>query len=120
MKFLLRASCLCGALIFINAHAMGVSATLDAGTPTTTPQLNVGLQNTLDAKAIAQSLRHDVASHPNDFLTFETKTAASHFIAEHYDARRETSYKVIERGIVGYWRGKMLVILPSIPAGEHL
>jgi hypothetical protein len=99
---------------------MEVPSAPDVGIPLAPPTLSVGLQSALDAKTIVQSLRHDIANHPNDFLTFETKTAASHFIAEHYDAQRETDYRVIERGIMGYWHSKMLVILPSIPAGEHL
>ena len=120
MRFILLACCLFGTLTFVSSHAMEVPATPDVGISLAPPTLNVGRQSALDAKAIVQSLRHDVASHPNDFVTFETKTAASHFIAEHYDAQRETDYRVIERGIAGYWRSKMLVVLPSIPAGEHL
>jgi hypothetical protein len=74
----------------------------------------------MDAEAVLDSLRHDVAVHPNDFVTFETQATADHFIFEHEDAFRETDRRVIRRGIFGYWHGKMLVVLPSLSVSDHL
>lgn len=88
--------------------------------PRASATTSVQLQGTLDASAILESLRHDVAIHPNDFITFETQTTANHFILEHVDALRETDRRVIQRGILGYWRGKMLVVLPSLSINDRL
>jgi hypothetical protein len=64
-----------------------------------------------------QSLRRDVATHPNDFISFETEFSANRFIAEHApEAQRESQPRVIARGIFGYWRGKTMVVLPSLSA----
>ena len=49
-----------------------------------------------------------------DFITFETNFSLNQFIIEHEDSYRETERRVILRGIVGYWQGKTLVILPSL------
>jgi hypothetical protein len=119
MRFTPPKSCLYGALILISAHAVGASTTPGDGMLTPPSTLNVPLKNSLDT-AVFESLRRDVAIHPNDFLTFETQTTANHFIFEHVDAFRETDRRVIQRGILGYWRGKTLVVLPSLSIGNHL
>jgi hypothetical protein len=68
-----------------------------------------------ESTSVLESLKEDIASNPNDFITFETQIAADRFIAKHEDeAYRETKPKVIRRGIIGYWRGKILVVLPSL------
>jgi hypothetical protein len=70
--------------------------------------------NSQDA-SIVESLKQDVASHPNDFITFETQTSASRFIEEHAaEAYRETQPRIASRGIFGYWRDKTLVVLPTL------
>jgi hypothetical protein len=61
-----------------------------------------------------ESLRKDIASHPDDFIIFETRTSANQFIVEHKNVYRETERRVILRGIVGYCQGKTLVVLPSL------
>jgi hypothetical protein len=66
------------------------------------------------ATPILESLRQSIANHPDDFITFETETSANRFIVEHENAYRETERRVILRGIVGYWQGKTLVVLPSL------
>ncbi len=87
--------------------------------PTPPSTLNVPLKNSLDT-AIFESLRRDVAIHPNDFVTFETQTTANRFIFEHADALKETDRRVVQRGIMGYWRGKTLVVLPTLSISNHL
>jgi hypothetical protein len=65
-----------------------------------------------DARMI-DSLREDVSRHPNDFMSFQTQTAAVRFIDEHgFEANRETARRMIKRGVLGYWRGKMIVVVP--------
>jgi hypothetical protein len=65
-----------------------------------------------DAAAIQESLRRDVAEHPNDFVVFETEAGANRFMTEHRDyVQRETSRKITSRGVLGYWKGKTLVVL---------
>jgi hypothetical protein len=103
----------------MSIHSIGASTTPRNGVYPPS-SMNGPLQNTVDATAVLDSLRHDVAIHPNDFLTFETQTTADHFIFEHEDAFRETDPRVIRRGILGYWRGKMLVVLPSLSISDHL
>jgi hypothetical protein len=62
-----------------------------------------------------ESLKKDVARHPGDFVIFETQTSANQFIRAHEDeAYRETEPRVVMRGILGYWRGKAIVVLPSL------
>jgi hypothetical protein len=66
--------------------------------------------------AMRESLRRDAASHPADFVVFLTRTGADHFVKEHRDdVERETNSRVVSRGIVGYWQGKTLVVLPWAP-----
>ncbi|MEO8736351.1 MAG: hypothetical protein ABI380_07400 [Edaphobacter sp.] len=67
------------------------------------------------ALSILESLRKDVARHPGDFVIFETQISANQFIRAHEDeAYRETEPRVVMRGILGYWRGKAIVVLPSL------
>ena len=70
-----------------------------------------------ESVAISESLRRDVANHPNDFVTFATKTAAMHFLEDHgVDAYRETVQRLVDRGVIGYWRGKTVVVVPIVPS----
>ena len=63
-----------------------------------------------------ESLRRDASDHPGEFVVFLTRTGADHFVREHRDdVERETNSKVVSRGIVGYWQGKTLVVLPWAP-----
>ena len=72
-----------------------------------------------ESALILESLKQDVLSHPADFITFETKASANRFIEEHENAQPEVERRIISRGIVGYWRGKTLVVLPSLPNGKQ-
>lgn len=69
-----------------------------------------------DDSALAYaSLRDDVSRHPDDFVTFATQTAANRFIEEHgLEMNRETERRVVQRGVIGYWRGKTVVVLPLL------
>lgn len=73
-----------------------------------------------DEMAALESLREDVSRHPNDFVTFETRISANRFIAEHEGAYHETESRVLLRGVVGYWQGKTLVVLPSLSISDRL
>ena len=67
------------------------------------------------ASQISASLRQDVARHPNDFVVFDTRLEASRFMLDHVsDVSRETERRMIDSGVVGYWRGKTLVVLPIV------
>jgi hypothetical protein len=66
--------------------------------------------------AIRESLRRDAADHPGEFVVFLTRTGADRFVKEHREGvERETNSRVVSRGIVGYWQGKTLVVLPWAP-----
>jgi|HubBroStandDraft_5_1064220.scaffolds.fasta_scaffold694888_2 hypothetical protein len=70
-----------------------------------------------DATVIQQSLRNDVASHPADFVVFATETGAHQFLLQHRDdVEPETNERLVSRGVIGYWQGKTLVVLPWGPA----
>lgn len=76
-----------------------------------TPRFTIEVESG-DARMI-DSLREDVSRHPEDFVSFQTQTAALRFIDEHgLEANRETARRMIKRGVLGYWRGKMVVVVP--------
>ena len=79
--------------------------------PTATQAQSLG-----DETSVLESLKTDVAANPADFLPFETESSANRFLAEHApEAQREAEPRVIARGILGYWRGKTVVVLPTLP-----
>jgi hypothetical protein len=79
-----------------------------------TPRLTVEMERGSNARML-DSLREDVARHPDDFVSFQTQTTALRFIDEHgLEAKRETARRIIERGVLGYWRGKMVVVVPIV------
>ena len=66
-----------------------------------------------DAAAMQESLRRDVAEHPEEFVVFATEAGANQFVVEHRNSvEMETSGKIISRGVVGYWQGKTIIVLP--------
>jgi hypothetical protein len=65
--------------------------------------------------AMVESLRSDVDHHPDDFLTFTTRAEAGRFLEQHaVDARYETQQRMRELGIMGYWQGRTVVVLPLV------
>jgi len=69
-----------------------------------------------DAAAVQASLRRDVADHPEEFVVFPTEAGASQFMSEHhFSVEMETSGRILSRGVVGYWQGKTIVVLPWEP-----
>ena len=101
---------------------MLVTLSLSASTTTTTESRPISSENTIRLRnpsndtSMSSSLRRDIDSHPEDFVAFDTESAADQFIAKHEDEiDRETDHRVILRGILGYWRGKTLVILSRLP-----
>jgi hypothetical protein len=74
-----------------------------------------------DEQVVSESLRSDVAQHPDEFVVFETRTAAERFLRDHLpDSSRETEPAMVARGILGYWRGRTLVVVPLLPSGPVL
>lgn len=66
-----------------------------------------------DARMMRESLSHDIARHPGDFVVFRTDVGAWQFVAEHRDdVERETDPRIIARGVLGYWGRKTIVVLP--------
>ena len=64
-----------------------------------------------------ESVRKDVAAHPAEFITFETESSAMRFIVQHRpEAQAEAEPRVVARGIIGYWHGKTVIVLPSLSA----
>lgn len=65
--------------------------------------------------AMLESLRADVDRHPADFVTFTTRAEASHFLEQHAaDARYESQRRMRELGVMGYWQGRTVVVLPLV------
>jgi|KBSMisStandDraft_5_1062788.scaffolds.fasta_scaffold901920_2 hypothetical protein len=74
-----------------------------------------------DEQALSESLRSDVAQHPDEFVVFETRAAAERFLRNHLpDSSRETEPAMVARGILGYWRGRTLVVVPPLQGGPIL
>jgi hypothetical protein len=49
-----------------------------------------------DEKAVSESLRSDVAQHPDEFVVFETRAAAERFMRDHMpDSSRETEPEMV-------------------------
>jgi hypothetical protein len=71
-----------------------------------------------DEMTALESLREDVGRHPKDFMIFETRISANRFIAEHEGAYHETESRVVQRGVIGYWQGRTLVVLPSLSISD--
>lgn len=66
-----------------------------------------------DTRLLRESLRSEIARHPDDFIVFATEAGAKQFFAKHwYDVEHETDPKIIDRGVVGYWQDKTIVVLP--------
>jgi hypothetical protein len=66
-----------------------------------------------DARQLRESLRSEIARHPDDFVVFATEAGAKQFFAKHRsDVEHETDPKIIDRGVVGYWQDKTIVVLP--------
>jgi hypothetical protein len=66
-----------------------------------------------DTRQLRESLRSEVARHPDDFIVFATEAGAKQFFAKHRnDVEHETDPKIIDRGVVGYWQDKTIVVLP--------
>jgi hypothetical protein len=65
------------------------------------------------ASILCESLRLEVARHPGDFVVFVTQAGAKQFFTRHRDdVERETNPRIIDRGVVGYWQDKTIVVLP--------
>jgi hypothetical protein len=74
----------------------------------------------IEQKAEFESLRTDVNRHPKEFVVFATRVGAERFISDHaLETSRETQRAMVERGILGYWRGKTLVVVPVLPLAGY-
>jgi hypothetical protein len=71
-------------------------------------------------EGMLESLRADVDRHPADFVTFTTRAEASRFLEQHAtDARYETQRQMLELGVMGYWQGRTVVVLPLVTRRTH-
>ena len=105
-------------LIFLGALSVSASTSQSFDSRLAPSAMTLQRRSFSDEMSALESLREDVGRHPNDFMTFETRIAANRFIAEHEGAYHETESRVILRGVVGYWQGKTLVVLPSLSFSE--
>ena len=94
-------------------------ATVRAAGQASVPALMVPAEESSEAK-LRESLRRDVERHPGDFVAFPTETAAIRFLREHVvDTSRETVPRMRELGVVGYWQGRTVVVVPIAPMGAR-
>jgi len=78
------------------------------------PRLIVPAEESSEER-MRESLQTDVERHPSDFVSFPTETAAIRFMKEHSsDTSRETEQRMRDLGVVGYWQGTTLVVLPIV------
>jgi hypothetical protein len=76
------------------------------------PRVAVSVGASSDGQMLA-SLINDVRQHPRDYIAFLTKVEASLFMTEHaLETSRETLPRMLELGVVGYWQGRTVVVLP--------
>ncbi len=69
--------------------------------------------------AMRASLRRDIERHPGDFVAFPTRMAAMRFMQEHsVETSRETQPRMLDLGVVGYWQGRTLVVVPISSASR--
>src|SRR5260370_37515511 len=86
-------NCVIAVLMSMSALPLNASKTTTASHPIH-PISSIRTQDPDDASTL-ESLREDVANHPNDFVTFETQTAANRFIVEHrVEAHRQTEQSI--------------------------
>jgi hypothetical protein len=107
-------------LILLGVLAVSASTTTPSDLRSEPSAMVLQTRSFSDEAAALDSLRADVARHPEDFMTFETRIAANRFIAEHQGAYHETESRVIERGVVGYWLSKTLVVVPSLSLSDRM
>ena len=106
---------LCAVSLMMGLPA-GASVTSPVNPDTAASQKIVAPNPVDGAYAMRESLRRDVAKHPGEFVVFATKSGAERFVTEHpEDAARERNSRVVARGVVGYWQGKTVVVLPLEP-----
>ena len=119
MRFPLAKHEFAAVLIFLTS-SLPLSASLTTVSPRPLAPISIQVQTPSEEAAVLDSLRRDVAAHPADFIPFETEFSAQQFIADHApEAQPEKDPRVIERGVVGYWSGKTLVVLPSLPTASR-
>jgi hypothetical protein len=95
---------------------MTTASLANASTHPPLAPINIQTPGHAEEASELQSLRRDVAAHPDEFISFETEFSANRFIAEHApEAQREPEPRVLARGIFGYWRGKTMVVIPVSP-----
>ena len=76
------------------------------------PRVVVSAADSSDGQMRA-SLINDVRQHPRDYVAFLTEVEASRFMSEHaLETSRETLPRMVELGVVGYWQGRTVVVLP--------
>jgi hypothetical protein len=107
-------------LIFLGALSVSASTTPPYESRLAPSATTLQGRSFSDEMASLESLREDVGRHPTDFMRFETRIAANRFIAEHGGAYHETESRMVLRGVVGYWQGKTLVVLPSLSFSDVL
>jgi hypothetical protein len=89
------------------------TVTLPVNSQMSCPERPVVSSHVDDATVMRESLRRDVVLHPGDFIVFATKAGVRRFFAEHNDeVERETDPRIVSRGVLGYWQGKTIVVLP--------
>lgn len=94
----------------------GASVTLPVHSQMSSPERLVVSSHIDDAAVMRESLRRDVALHPDDFIVFATEAGAKQFFADHNDdVEKEIDSRIVARGVLGYWQGKTVVVLP-LPA----
>ena len=109
------------ALVATSAPLANAERSVSWGTRTASQPIFVQEPETHEEQGVLDSLRKDVARHPDEFVVFETRAAAERFLREHKpDSSRETEPGMRGRGILGYWRGRTLVVVPLLSTGPIL
>src|SRR5260370_22207534 len=96
-------SCFYVAFMLMNALPLIASTTTKSYSSPSITRTTRAQNSDDESMSVFESLKKDIVSNPNGFMTFETQTAAYRFIADHGDeAYRETAPRVGRRGILRY------------------
>ena len=100
---------------FLLIWSGGARATVKIELETPEPKLVVPAERSSEGE-MRESFRRDVERHPLDYVSFLTETGAKRFMQEHStETSRETVQRMLDLGVVGYWQGRTVVVLPITP-----
>jgi len=111
----MQAALRCAVAVFLAGHLCVTAGAMSRTEWSVHKPAAIDLLEDIADDAMLKSLREDIDRHPDDFVTFATKAEASRFLEQHAaDARYETQPRMRGLGVLGYWQGRTVVVLPLV------